>query len=72
MRTRRLSQGLTDPKPGNSSLIPLHYTHGWFLENEDSGHDYYQLFNRKPSYTAGGNVNLYSHGGDQYAGSLKN
>ena len=70
--TCRLSQGLTDPKLGDSSLIPLHYTRGWFLENEDSGHYYCQLFNRKPFCTAGGNVNLYSHSGEQYAGSLKN
>ena len=56
VRTRRFSQGLTEPKPGMSPLIPLHYTHGWFLENEDSGHYYYQLTNRKPSYTAGGNA----------------
>ena len=26
---------------------------------------------REPSYTAGGNVNLYSHYGEQYGGSLK-
>ena len=27
---------------------------------------------REPSYTVGGNVNCYSHGGEQYGGSLKN
>ena len=27
---------------------------------------------REPSYTVGGNVNLYSHYGKQYGGSLKN
>ena len=27
---------------------------------------------RKPSYTVGGNVNWYSHYGEQYGGSLKN
>ena len=27
---------------------------------------------REPSYTAGGNVNSYSHYGEQYGGSLKN
>ena len=27
---------------------------------------------REPSYTVGGNVNWYSHYGEQYAGSLKN
>ena len=27
---------------------------------------------REPSYTAGGNVNWYSHYGEQYGGSLKN
>ena len=26
---------------------------------------------RKPSYTVGGNVNYYSHYGEQYGGSLK-
>ena len=27
---------------------------------------------REPSYTVGGNVNWYSHYGEQYGGSLKN
>ena len=27
---------------------------------------------REPSYTVGGNVNWYSHCGEQYGGSLKN
>ena len=27
---------------------------------------------REPSYIAGGNVNWYSHSGEQYGGSLKN
>ena len=27
---------------------------------------------REPSYTIGGNVNRYSHYGEQYGGSLKN
>ena len=27
---------------------------------------------REPSYTGGGNVNQYSHCGEQYRGSLKN
>jgi hypothetical protein len=27
---------------------------------------------KKPSYTAGGNVNLYNHYGKQYGGSSKN
>ena len=27
---------------------------------------------REPSYTVGGNANLYSHYGEQYGGSLKN
>ena len=30
------------------------------------------LERREPSYTVGGNVNLYSHYGKQYGGSLKN
>ena len=27
---------------------------------------------REPSYTVGGNVNWYSHYGEQYGGSFKN
>ena len=27
---------------------------------------------REPSYTVGGNINWYSHYGEQYGGSLKN
>ena len=27
---------------------------------------------REPSYTVGGNVNWYSHYGEEYGGSLKN
>ena len=39
------------------------------LQTKNTGED---VEKKEPSYTVGGNVNWYSHYGEQYGGSFKN